>query len=64
MKLTLLCALILVLAVGYPSISYARVSHGSHSRNVTGLRTSTCKTSKCRSKHPSGTYVHPITPKK
>ncbi len=32
-------------------------------RKAHGFATGTCKTSSCRSKHPSGRYVHPITSK-
>lgn len=32
-------------------------------RKAIGFATGTCKTSSCRSKHPSGRYVHPITSK-
>jgi len=41
-------------------------SHGtthSHS-SATEFRTGHCKSAKCYKKHPGGTYVHPITPRK
>ena len=34
------------------------------SGSVYGFSTSSCKTSSCSSKHPSGTYTHPLTSRK
>ena len=33
----------------------------SKSDRTYGFRTSTCKSSSCFSKHPSGTWTHPLT---
>ena len=44
-----------------------RVSHGakvSHSARAITFRSSACKSSSCFAKHPSGRWVHPITPRK
>jgi hypothetical protein len=38
----------------------ARSSRGK----VYGFRTGHCKTSSCYSKHPNGSYVHPLTERK
>jgi hypothetical protein len=43
--------------------------HGGHHasgsyRGATTFRTGHCKSAKCFRKHPNGTYVHPITPRK
>ncbi len=32
-----------------------------HSREARGFATGHCKTDSCYSKHPGGSYVHPIT---
>lgn len=56
--------------VALPAGALARGSGGhshtathSHS-SATEFRTSRCKSAKCYKKHPDGTYVHPITPRK
>ena len=39
-------------------------SSSSRSGRVYSFRTSECKTSACMSKHPGGTYTHPLTERK
>ena len=60
MKTTGTCIVLLMLFCG---IAEARYS--SHSRGSTyGFATGHCKSSSCFSKHPRGSYVHPLTSRK
>lgn len=73
MKLTAgLLALGLIVA---PAVASARGHGGGHHSSghayghsyrghATTFRTSSCKSAACFRKHPNGTYVHPITPRK
>jgi hypothetical protein len=58
----LFAAALLALAV-QPAL--ARGSGGGHySGHVSTFRTSQCVSSSCYSKHPNGSWVHPITPRR
>ncbi len=58
--------------IAVPAGALARGSGGHHSgshttyshHGGTEFRTGHCKSAKCFKKHPNGTYVHPITPRK
>lgn len=47
---------------GHSSGAHSHVSN--RSGRVYGFATSTCKSAACKQKHPSGTYVHPLTSSK
>jgi hypothetical protein len=51
-------ALFLMSGVSADAKSHSTGQHASK------FRTSACKTSSCKAKHPSGKWVHPITPRK
>ncbi len=42
----------------------AKPMYTKHYKSSHTMRTSKCKTASCKVKHPSGSYVHPITRKK
>jgi hypothetical protein len=58
----------LCVAISASVSSEARSNHGggsySHERSARTFRTSDCKSDSCFGAHPSGRYVHPITPRK
>jgi YHS domain-containing protein len=58
MKLYISCALTIVF-VAVLSVGADARSH--RSGGTYGFATSHCKRSSCFDKHPSGTYVHPLT---
>jgi hypothetical protein len=59
MKTTAICMIAMMLFCG---IAEAR-SSSLYSRTY-GFRSSSCKSSSCFSKHPSGSRVHPLTRRK
>jgi hypothetical protein len=52
---------IFILSAVSPILAKTSHSGGGH---TTGFATGHCKAAKCSAKHPSGSYIHPITSRK
>jgi hypothetical protein len=51
----------LILGLGGLLAATTTADAKAYRAGVHGFRTATCKTATCRSRHPSGRYVHPLT---